>query len=263
MDLGLEGKIALVCASSKGLGKAVAQCLAQEGAKVAICARNRDALKAAAEDICSSTGAEVLALPTDLTNAEQASALLDAVIRKWQTVHILVNNAGGPPSGPFENHGPDRWRAALDLNFMSAVQMCSLVIPFMKQQKWGRIINITSIAAKQPVDGLILSNAVRAAVLGLGKSLANELAPYNILVNNVCPGYTRTDRVVGLAQAESERKNKPIAEVYAVWEKLIPLGRTAEPEEFAALVAFLASERASYITGTTIPVDGGYIKSLC
>jgi 3-oxoacyl-[acyl-carrier protein] reductase len=263
MDLGLHGKIALVCASSKGLGKAVAVSLAGEGAKVAICARNRQTLESAAEEIQTKTKGEVLAMTTDLTDPDQSAALVDAVIQKWKTVHILVNNAGGPPSGPFENHAMDRWQAAVELNFMTAVRMCALVIPHMKRQRWGRIINITSIAAKQPVDGLILSNAVRAAVLGLGKSLANELGPYNVLVNNVCPGYTRTDRVVDLASVEAERQKKPIAEIYGVWERLIPLGRTAAPEEFAALVAFLASEKASYITGATIPIDGGYIKGLC
>ncbi len=261
MNLDLEGKVALVCASSKGLGKAVAFALAAEKARVAICARTRPALDAAAEEMRKATGAEILALTTDVTQAAQASALLAAVIEKWKTIHILVNNAGGPPSGPFEAHDLARWRQAVELNFISAVNMSALALPYMKRQRWGRIINIASIAARQPVDGLILSNAVRAGVLGLGKSLANELAPYNILVNNVCPGYTRTDRVIELAQSESRRQQKPIEEIYSVWDRQIPLGRLGEPEEFAALVAFLASERASYITGATIPVDGGYIKS--
>ncbi len=263
MDLKIEGKVAVVCASSKGLGKAVARALAEEGVKVALCARNSTVLESAAEEIRSATGAEVLSIPADLTKPEHVEALIDRVIARWRTVHILVNNAGGPPSGPFESHDLTRWRDALDLNFMSAVHLCALVIPFMKKQRWGRIINVTSIAARQPVDGLILSNAVRAGVLGLGKSLANELAPHNILVNSVCPGYTRTDRVIDLAHAEASRQQKPIEQIYAVWERTIPLGRLADPEEFAALVTFLASERASYITGATIPVDGGYIKSIC
>lgn len=263
MDLKIEGRVAVVCASSKGLGKAVARCLGEEGAKVAICARNRAALDSAAEEIRLATGTEVLSLPADLTKPDQVREMIDAVIAKWRTIHILINNAGGPPSGPFESHDLGRWHDALELNFLSAVHLCSLVIPYMKRQKWGRIINITSIAAKQPVEGLILSNAVRAGVLGLGKSLANELAPHNILVNNVCPGYTRTDRVVDLARAEALRQGKSIEETCAVWERMIPLGRLADPEEFAALVTFLASEKASYITGATIPVDGGYIKNLC
>jgi len=262
MDLGLEGKVALICASSKGLGRAVAESLACEGAKVAICSRNRPALEAAADEIHTRTKAEVLPVVADLTDQQESTALVDTVIRKWKTLHILVNNGGGPPSGPFESHSMAHWQAAVELNFMSAVRMCALAIPHMQKQRWGRIINITSIAAKQPVDGLILSNAVRAGVLGLGKSLANELGPYNILVNNVCPGYTRTDRVIDLAAAEARRQEKPIEEIYSIWERLIPLGRTAGPDEFAALVTFLASERASYITGATIPVDGGYIKGL-
>jgi 3-oxoacyl-[acyl-carrier protein] reductase len=262
MDLKLEGKIALVCASSRGLGKAVALCLAQEGARVAICARDRRTLEQAAGEIRSQTGAEVLSLPADLTIHDQVESLVDAIVRRWESIHILVNNAGGPPSGPFELHDLDRWRSAVDLNFISTVRLCSLVLPYMKKQRWGRIINITSVAAKQPVDGLILSNSVRAGVLGLGKSLANELGPFNILVNNVCPGYTRTDRVVDLARTESQRQKRPIEEIYLAREQMIPLGRMGLPEEFAALVAFLASERASYITGATIPVDGGYIKGL-
>jgi 3-oxoacyl-[acyl-carrier protein] reductase len=262
MDLELRQKVALVCASSKGLGKAVAESLAAEGARVAMCARNMTTLKSAAEEIQSKTKGEVLAIAADLTDSKQSSALVDAVLRKWKTIHILVNNAGGPPNGPFESHNMERWQSAVDLNFMSTVRMCALVIPHMKKQRWGRIINITSIAAKQPVDGLILSNAVRAGVLGLGKSLANELGPHNILVNNVCPGYTRTDRVVDLASVEARRQEKPIKEIYGIWERLIPLGRMAAPQEFAALVTFLASERASYITGATIPVDGGYIKGM-
>jgi 3-oxoacyl-[acyl-carrier protein] reductase len=263
MDLGLDGKVALICASSKGLGKAVAESLAGEHAKVAICARDRATLESAAEEIRMRTGAEVLPIATDLTNEAHSAALVAGVIQKWKTIHVLINNGGGPPSGPFENHTMHHWQAAVDMNFMSAVRMCSLVIPHMRKQRWGRIINITSIAAKQPVEGLILSNAVRAGVLGLGKSLANELGPYNILVNNVCPGYTRTDRVVDLAAAEARRQGKPVEEIYGSWERLIPLGRTATPDEFAALVTFLASEKASYITGATIPVDGGYIKGVC
>ncbi len=263
MDLGLEGKVSLVCASSKGLGKAVALGLAQEGARVAICARSKRVLEASAAEIRASTGAEVLPVPADLTQPPQVAALFKEIIHRWNTIHVLVNNAGGPPSGPFESHDLARWQNAVDLNFMSTVNLSALALPYMKKQRWGRIINIASIAAKQPVDGLILSNAVRAGVLGLGKSLANELAPHNILVNNVCPGYTRTDRVIELAQSEAQLRQRPVEEMYGAWERLIPLGRLGEPAEFAALVVFLASERASYITGTTIAVDGGYIKGLC
>ncbi|MBZ5617080.1 MAG: SDR family oxidoreductase [Acidobacteriia bacterium] len=261
MDLGLRDRIALVCASSKGLGRAAAEGLAKEGAKVAICARSAELLVVAAEEIHKRTGADVLPSVADLGSERDVERLVSNVERKWGSVEILVNNAGGPPSGPFENHSFEDWDRAIQLNFLSAVRLCRLVVPRMKEKRWGRIINITSITVKQPVEGLILSNAVRAAVVGFAKSLANELGPFGILVNNVCPGYTRTDRVVRLAEAQANT-GRSLGEIYQTWEKQIPLGRLAEPDEFASLVTFLASERASYITGATIPVDGGFIKAL-
>lgn len=261
MDLGLRDKIALVCGSSKGLGRAVAEGLAQEGARVAICARSAQPLRAAAEEISRQTGTEVLPIVVDVTKEEDARRLVDGVEQNWGSVEILVNNAGGPPSGSFENHAFEEWEKALQLNFLSAVRLCRRVVPSMKTRRWGRIINITSITVKQPVDGLILSNAVRAAVVGFAKSLANELGPFGILVNNVCPGYTKTDRVVKLAEAQAE-DGGTVQEIYQNWEKQIPLGRLAEPAEIASLVTFLASERASYITGATIAVDGGFTRSL-
>lgn len=255
MDLGLQDKIALVCASSKGLGRAVAEELAAEGARVCMCARTPETLAAAAQEIQSRTAGEILPLPADVTREGDIVRLVEAVRKKWGAIHILVNNAGGPPGGPFETHSLEAWRKAVELNFLSAVQLCRQVAPIMKDQRWGRIINITSVAVKQPVEGLMLSNAVRAAVIGFAKTLANELGPYNVLVNNVCPGYTRTARLMELA-------GKNPQETYRQWEKQIPLGRLGEPKEFAALVAFLASERASYITGATVAVDGGFVKSL-
>jgi 3-oxoacyl-[acyl-carrier protein] reductase len=261
MDLGLRNKVALVCGSSKGLGRAVAEGLAQEGARVAICARSAEPLKAAAEEISGQTGTEVLPIVADVTKEEDARRLVDGVEHKWGSVEILVNNAGGPPSGPFENHVFEEWEKALQLNFLSAVRLCRRVVPSMKTRRWGRIINITSITVKQPVDGLILSNAVRAAVVGFAKSLANELGPFGVLVNNVCPGYTKTDRVVKLAEVQA-KDGRTVQEIYQNWEKQIPLGRLAEPAEFASLVTFLASERSSYITGATIALDGGFIRSL-
>ncbi len=261
MDFGIRDRVSLVCASSKGLGKAVAEALAQEGCRVAICARSSDSLRTAGEDIRRKTAAQILPITADLTSEMDIEHLVGEVERAWGPVEILVNNAGGPPSGPFEQHTMEEWQKAVQLNFLSAVRLCRRVIPSMKQKRWGRIINITSITVKQPVDTLILSNSVRAAVVGFAKSLANELGPYGILVNNVCPGYTKTERVIQLAQAQATGGRGP-KDIYQAWEKLIPLGRLADPEEFAALVAFLASERASYITGTTIPVDGGYIRGL-
>lgn len=262
MDLGLKDKIALVCASSRGLGRAVSEGLAREGAKVAMCARNREILVSAATEIQAKTSSETFPVVADLSSEKDITRLVESVRDRWGTIHVLVNNAGGPPHGPFETHTLQAWRTALEQNFLSALQLCQHVAPLMKQQRWGRIINLTSITAKQPVDGLILSNAVRAGVVGLAKSLANELAPYNILVNNICPGYTRTARQVEIAEAQAKLTRKDLKEIYREWERLIPLGRIAEPEEVAAMALFLASEPASYITGVTIQVDGGYVKSL-
>jgi 3-oxoacyl-[acyl-carrier protein] reductase len=177
-------------------------------------------------------------------------------------IDILVTNAGGPPPGPFESHGTEAWRHAVDLNLMSVVNLCRAVVPGMKERRWGRILNVTSIAVKQPVDGLILSNSVRAAVTGFARTLANEVAPFNITVNNLLPGYTRTERLVKLADNIASTKGITSDAAYAAWEQQIPMGRVGEPEEFAALAAFLASERAGYITAQNIAVDGGWIKGL-
>ncbi len=261
MELGLRGRVALVCAASRGLGKSVAECLALEGARVAICARLPGPLASTGEELRKKTGADVLPIVADVTRQEEVQRMVERVEREFGAVEILVNNAGGPPAGPFENHGMEDWERAVHLNFLSAVRLCRLVVPAMKEKRWGRIINITSITVKQPVEGLILSNAVRAAVAGFAKSLAGELGPYGILVNNVCPGYTKTDRVVRLAEAQATG-GRTAADVCHAWEAQIPLGRLAEPAEFASLVAFLASERASYITGATIPVDGGFVRGL-
>ena len=262
MDLGLKDKVALVCASSKGLGRAVAEELAAEGATVCMCARTRQTLEAAADEIRSKTGSTIVPLVADVTQEGDIARLVETVRKKFGAIHILVNNAGGPPAGPFEAHAMDAWRRAIELNFLSSVQLCRAVVPIMKEQRWGRIINITSITVKQPVEGLMLSNAVRAAVIGFAKTLANELGPFNVLVNNVCPGYTRTARLVELAETGARKAGKDLKEIYQQWEKQVPLGRLGEPEEFAPLVAFLASEKASYITGTTIAIDGGLVKGL-
>ncbi len=261
MKLELEDKVALVCAASRGLGRAVAESLAHEGAKVAICARNAQVLAATAQRI-REAGGDIYDFPADVTDSNQIKELVRAVRERWTTIHILVTNAGGPPGGTFESHGMDIWRKSLELNLMSTVMLCSEVLPLMKAQRWGRIVNIASIAAKQPVDGLILSNAARAGVLGFSKSLANEVGEWNILVNTVCPGFTLTDRLAELAESQASKGGRPLQAVYRSWESLIPLGRLGRPEEFASLVTFLASERSSYITGTVIPIDGGYLKGL-
>lgn len=262
MDLGLNGKVAIVSASSKGLGKACALGLAREGAKVVICARNKDELEKAKTEIENATNNDVLSIQADVTNYDDVKKLVKSTVEKFGTVHILVTNAGGPPAGYFENFSDDDWENAFKLNFMSTVRLIREVLPYMKSQNWGRIINITSVTVKQPIDNLILSNAIRMSVLGLAKTLALQLAKYNILINNVAPGYTLTDRVKFVIEQRAKDTGKTFDEVKSELAKDIPLGRLADPEELANVVVFLASERASYITGATIPVDGGWIRGV-
>lgn len=243
MDLGLKDRVAIVAASSKGLGKAVALGLAAEEVKLALCARGEEELRRTASEFAG----EVIAEVVDVTVETQVSRFVETVRRKFGRIDICVTNAGGPPAKKFDDTSLEDWRSAVDLTFMSTVYFARAVLPRMKEQRWGRLIAISSVAVLQPVDGLILSNAARSAVRGLVKSLSNEYAPHNVLVNNVCPGYTATERLKKL-------------NVHP--EAQIPMGRVATPEEFANLVVFLASERASYITGVSIPVDGGWTKAL-
>jgi 3-oxoacyl-[acyl-carrier protein] reductase len=262
VDLGLKSRVAMIAASSKGLGRAVALELAKEGARIAMCSRHRDQVRLAAESIHTETGAEVYYEQCDVTRPEQVHSFVGNILSRFGNIHILITNAGGPPSGLFAGLRPPDWSAAFQLNLMSVIHLCAEVIPHMQRNLWGRIINITSISVKQPIDGLMLSNSIRSAVIGFAKTLSNEMAPYNILVNNVCPGYTRTERVEELSAAMAAKKGLSKESIVAAWEETIPLGRLGYPYELAALVAFLASERASYITGTTIPVDGGAVKSV-
>jgi 3-oxoacyl-[acyl-carrier protein] reductase len=262
MDLGLEGKTALVAASSRGLGRAIADELAREGASLLICARTVAPLEEAGQAIHDATGAEVVAVPTDLTNPQDVERLMETARTEFGKIDILVTNTGGPPPGLFESHTAEAWSAAVEQNLYSVLNLTRAVLPGMKEARWGRIINITSVAVKQPIDGLILSNAVRAAVTGFAKTLANEVASAGITVNNVMPGYTRTERLDGLAKNIAESQGITVEEAFENWEAQSPMKRIGEPKEFAALVAFLASERASYITGTSIPVDGGFIQAL-
>ena len=262
MDLGLAGRVAIVAAASKGLGRAVAEELAREGAHVAICARTAASLAEAATYLQKTTGREVFHQALDVADSAAVAAFVAAVEARFGRIDICVTNSGGPPSNSFRNTQPEEWRVAIDQLLMSTVNFAREVLPRMQKHKWGRLITITSSAVKQPVDGLLLSNSIRAAVTGLARTLANEYASDGITVNNVCPGFTRTARLDKLAAGISARSGAKLDEVFAGWEREIPAGRLGTPEEFAAVVAFLASERAGYVNGTSIAVDGGLVRSL-
>lgn len=262
MDLGLVGKVALVAAASQGLGRAVALELSREGAKVAICSRDEDRVKEAAQAISSETGGEVLPIRADVTKHEDVKAFVAKAVEAFGRADILVTNAGGPPPGGFDDVGDDHWYSTFDLTFLSAVRLIRECLPYMKRKKWGRIILMTSLSVKQPIDNLILSNAVRLAVVGLGKSLARELAPYNITVNMTGPGFIATARLKELFEARARREGTTPEDVEADIVKTIPMGRLGEPREMGELVAFLASERASYITGAHIQIDGGMYRGV-
>ena len=262
MDLGLKGKAALVCGASQGLGRAIAEALAAEGAAVAINSRSPDKLAVARDEIAAATGGTVAAAAGDLTDPAAVADVVRAARDALGKIDILVTNTGGPPSGPFESHDADAWRHAIAQNLESVVNMVRAVLPEMKERQWGRIVNVTSISVKQPVAGLILSNAIRAAVTGFAKTIANEAAPFGVTVNNVLPGFTRTERLVNLASAASNQTGGTVESVYDAWKKDVPMGRLGEPEELAALTAFLCSEKAAYITGQSVAVDGGWIKGL-
>src|SRR4030095_3072972 len=262
MDLGLKDKVALVAAGSRGLGRAVAEELAAEGASLLLCARDAQVLAETAAAIAESSGAHVLAVPADVTVNDDIKRLVEAGIERFGQIDILVTNAGGPPAGTFDQLTREQWDDAIRLTLLSAVELARQVLPGMKERRWGRIINITSIAVKQPVDGLLLSNSLRAGLTGFARTLANEVAAEGITVNNVMPGYTRTERLVELLEFLGQKQGTSIEEVRGTWEKEIPMGRLGEPRELAALATFLVSERASYITGTSLQVDGGWIRSL-
>ena len=262
MDTGLKNRVAIVAASSQGIGKATAEAFAAEGCKVALCARNHKALQELERRLTGRFGIEVVSQAFDVTDAAAVHDFVSIVVSRFGKVDICVTNAGGPPAKGFLNASLEDWRKAVDQNFLSTVYFAREVIPHMQKQRWGRIITITSITTKQPVADLVLSNAVRAAVVGLVKSLANEFGKDGILVNNVGPGYTATDRLKELAKTRSALLGKPEPEIFAGWAAEAPLKRVGEPGEVADAIVWLASERASYITGQTILVDGGAYKGL-
>lgn len=262
MDLQLKGKTALVTASSMGIGRAVAELLIQEGAMVAICARNKDELIKTAGEIKNNYGIEPLWCVCDVSVEKDINATLEVVNKNYGDVDILVNNTGGPISGLFENLTDSNWQDAFEQVLLSAVRFSRKVMPGMKKRRWGRIINITSVAVKQPIENLMLSNSLRNGVIGFAKTLSNEVGAYNITVNNIAPGYTLTNRLYELSVNKSKRTGESHEHVLAEMAKEVPAARLARPDEIASAVVFLASEQAAYITGHTLQIDGGLFKGI-
>ena len=258
MDLGLKGKVALVTAASKGMGKACALGLAAEGARVVMCARTEGDVRAAAEEVRATTGAQVQAMVADVTKAGDVSSLVGRAREAFGGIDVLVANCGGPPRGGLWEVSDEQWYGAFEVSLLSVVRLIREVVPSMRDRRWGRILTIQSVSIKQPVEGLLLSNAVRPGVAGLAKTLAPELGRHNITINVVCPGRIMTDRFLGGAR----QAGLPVDEYVARSAAEIPLGRVGTPEEFANVLVFLASERASYVTGVAIQVDGGVVRGI-
>lgn len=262
MDLGLKDKVALVAASSTGIGRATAERFAAEGARVAMCARGEAKLNAAAAEIRSRHRADVFAQALDVTNPSAVRDFVSAVAARFGGVDVCVTNAGGPPAKNFLSVTSDEWQRAVEVNFLSVVYLAREVIPHMQRKRWGRIVTLTSVSVKQPIAELIMSNAVRADVVGLVKSLSNDFGQDGITVNNVAPGYTETGRLKELAGTRALALGVTPDHIRQTWSAEIPLRRLARPEEVADTIVWLASERASYITGQTLLVDGGIYKGL-
>jgi len=262
MDLGIKGKAAVVCGSSRGLGRACAEALAAEGVNVVINGRNVDDTEKTAREISARWRVETAPVSGDLLNPDTPGILCEAVLGRFGRLDILINNAGGPPPGTFNDFDDAAWEKAFQLTLLSAVRMIRTAIPHMAARKWGRIINLTSISVKQPIPGLLLSNSMRSAVIGMAKTLSRELAPQGILVNNIATGNFDTERLRSIFENRARTQNLTYEEIRRRQESGIPLGRLGKPEELAYLAAFLASERASYITGTTIPADGGAYEGI-
>lgn len=262
MDLKLKDKVALIGGSSKGLGKGCAFQLAKEGVNVVICARRKEFLDKTKEEIEKTTNSKVLAIQADLSKANDINRVIDKTIETFGRIDILVNNSGGPPSGNFFSFTEDAWKESFESVLLYVIRMYYKVIPYMKKQKWGRIINISSVTVKEPVEELVLSNVFRVGVISLAKTLSKELIDYNITINNICPGAFKTDRAVELMSEKSKRTKKSLEDIEKEIILNLPLKRFQTPEELGNLVAFLSSDLAGGINGTTIQIDGGIIKSL-
>ena len=262
MDLGLKGRGVIVAASSEGIGRATAEGFAREGAQVAMCARTESTLRKAADEIRQATGAEIYAEPLDVTDASAVNLFVEQAAKRFGRIDVCVTNAGGPPAKNFLATSADDWKRAIDMNFMSVIHLAKATIPHMQRHRWGRIITITSVTVKQPVAELVISNAVRAGVVGLVKSLSNEFGKDGILVNNVAPGYTATERLKELAGVRALAAGSAPDNIYQQWAADTPVRRLGEPHEIADVILWLASDRASYVTGQTVLADGGIYRGL-
>jgi 3-oxoacyl-[acyl-carrier protein] reductase len=262
MDLGLAGRVAIVGGGSKGIGRAVAEMLVAEGARVVIAARGEPEIEAAAREIAATRGAEVMAMSCDMAKRDEIEALVEKTVERFRGIDIVVNNAGGPPFGRFEQHEDAAWLAALGQNLMSVVRMTRAALPYLRRSEQARIINITSTSVKEPIDGLILSNTARLGTTGLAKTLSRELGPDGITVNNVGPGSTLTDRIRPGIEAQARASDKSFDEALQERAQAIPVGRVGTPEDVAAVVVFLASKQARQVTGQTILVDGGATRAV-
>ncbi len=262
MELGLRNKIALVTASSQGLGRAAAESLAREGATVVISSRNKKLLEQTAAEIAEATKAEVFPFRADVSISKEIKKLVSAVVKQFGTIHILVNNAGGPPVESFDRLTDDSWEDGVNLTMMSVIRLVREVLPLMQKQHWGRIITLNSVVAKQPIPELVISSTLRPGLIGLHKVLAAQYAKDGILINTVCPGFIMTKRQEEISRVRSAKAKMTVEEYIAGQTKEIPLGRYGTPQEIGDVVAFLASTRASFLTGATLSVDGGMTKGL-